>query len=174
MTLEPDEVGYLRGAQAARVDRKRVSATLVALLAITLLTLVIVLTFQAVTTNLRLRELRAHGTPVQATVTGCVGMASGTGITAAGFSCRGSFQLDGRSHNATIRGTDQLYPPGQSVAAVADRVDPTVLYLGTDPSRFDWSWRVFLAPAICLLCLLCLCAGLAWRRWRSANSSDAQ
>lgn len=175
MTLEPHgEVGYIRGGKVGQVDRKRVSTTLTALFAIALLGLVIVLAAQAVTTNLRMRELRAHGTPVETTVTGCVGMASGTGITESGFSCRGTFRLDGLSHSATIRGTDQLYPPGATVAAVVDRLHPTILYLGSDPSRFHWSWRGFLAPAICLVSLLSLLAVLFWRRRRSPNSRDAQ
>ena len=56
-----------------------------------------------------------RGVPVDVTVTNCFGILSGTGITVTSFQCNGSFNLDGRSYDATVAGSDVNHSSGDVV-----------------------------------------------------------
>jgi hypothetical protein len=150
------DVGYIRGAPASPVNDRRVARLLVAGCAVVLAALTIILTVDGARANSRMSHLQTRGVRVDAVVTGCVGMASGTGITQSGYTCRASFMFGERRYNDVVGGTNDLYAPGQILSGIADPQRPTVLYtaqaVSTDPSPL----RAYVAAAVCLLLLLLL------------------
>jgi len=90
-------IGYVRGAGVV-MDSRRTLRALVVVSVLVLATLTIVLTREAINANARISRLRQHGVPVDVTVTSCLGLASGSGITEAGYRCRGTFTLKGHHY----------------------------------------------------------------------------
>ena len=163
-------VDYFRGAGGVRVDGRRVASILVGLAALTLAVLVVILGVVGYQQNSRSDRLRQHGVPVAVTVTGCLGIASGTGITESAYRCRGSFMLDGRSYNEVIGGSSTLLSIGQRVQAKAVRDDPSIMATTESVMRSGSSWTAYATPLI-LLVLLIPTAGL-WRRLSWSGSSS--
>ena len=111
--MQTDEApaGYIRGGGGI-VDTRRLFRVLVGSAVVALAALVVVLTIEAVHKNSRIDSLRHRGVPVDVTVTNCLGILSGTGITVTSFQCSGSFELAGRSYNAVIGGSDVNHAAG--------------------------------------------------------------
>jgi hypothetical protein len=147
---------YVRGAGTVDVDPRRLLAAGIWLLAAVLAVLAVVTTVEGVRQVQRTDRLRTAGVPVRAVVTGCVGLASGTGITVVSYSCRASFDLDGRTHNAVLGGSTALHRPGDAVAAVVLPADEDVLSIRAAVARPEPRWHPFVAPAV----LTVLTAGL--------------
>jgi hypothetical protein len=124
-TAHPDEpVIYIRGAGGVLVDRRRLGSVAVGLCLLALSTLTVLLAVDAAAQDSREGRLKAFGLRVSVAVTSCVGLASGTGITASGFACRGSFVLDGERYDEAIRGSTALHRPGDLIDAVVIAGDP--------------------------------------------------
>ncbi|HEY1486753.1 MAG TPA: DUF3592 domain-containing protein, partial [Micromonosporaceae bacterium] len=134
---------YVRGAAGAGDPRRvlRVAAT-VAVLCLVVLT--IALAVDAVSGYRRAERLVHNGVPVDATVTQCLGIASGTGITVSGYRCTGSFTLAGRPYDATIHGTSDRFDTGDVLVARVDPHDPSNLSV----ARGTPSLVPFIAPTI--------------------------
>ena len=64
--------------------------------------LAVAFTVAGVHHNSQIDRLRTQGVVVSVTVTGCQGQLGGSGSNVAGYSCRGTFTLDGRSHTVTV------------------------------------------------------------------------
>ncbi len=106
---------------------------------------------------------------MNATVTGCVGLASGTGVTQSGFRCTATFVLDGHRYTDLLGGSNGLRAAGDTVPAVADPAEPGHLSTATSVKATGSSWTAFIAPAIALA-LLVLVVGLAlWRSRRQLS-----
>jgi hypothetical protein len=165
-----DGGGYIRGGggivDPRRLFRVAVGSAIVALAALAVL--VAVLTIKAVHDNSRIDSLRHRGVPVEVTVTNCLGILSGTGITVTSFQCNGSFNLDGRSYKAVITGSNVNHSPGDKVLAVADPRHPTSIATATSLENAHSSWRAYIAPGVTLLVLLALIAIVFWRIHRKA------
>lgn len=144
---------YTRGATGIIVSPRRVAWVGTAAGVSVLAFLVVLLIVSAVGELSRASSLRHVGVPVLATVTGCVGRASGTGITTVGYTCRAAFTLAGHRHEAVIGGSSALLAPGEIVRAVADPNDPSVLAAARSVAGSTSSWTVFIAPAALLLML---------------------
>jgi hypothetical protein len=172
--LLPDDGGggYIRGGggivDTRRLFRVVVGSAMVALVA--LAAVVVALTIKAVHDNSRIDALRHHGVPVDVTVTNCLGILSGTGVTVTSFQCSGSFNLNGRSYNAVIAGSNLNHSPGDVVKAVADPRHPTSIATPTSLQNAHSSWRAFIAPAVTLVVLITLIAVILWWRRRKANA----
>jgi len=149
-----EEGSYIRGAGGVEVEGRRVALFLVALLILILAALVIPLTVLAAEQNSRISRLQSHGVAVNVTVTGCLGMASGTGITESGYQCRGTFTLDGHPHNDVISGSNVLLPVGQPLRADTVRGDPSILYAAGAAATMRSSWKAYTLPAILLVVLI--------------------
>jgi hypothetical protein len=142
---------YIRGAGGVAVDRRRIVMVIGAAVVVALLALAFVLAVEAAQRYQRIDRLRAEGVPVVVTVTDCLGLASGTGITEVGFSCHGTFRLGARHYHAGIDGTAQLYPVGASLDAVTVPGDPQILYTAAAASALHTPWTEFVAPAALFL-----------------------
>jgi hypothetical protein len=132
------------------------AAVVVALFALSL-----VLAVEAAQRYQRIDRLRAEGVPVVVTVTDCLGLASGTGITEVGFSCRGSFHLGTHTYHAGIDGSADLYPVGASLDGVTVPGDPQILYTAAAARTLHTTWAWFVAPAaLFLVAIAVLVVGL--------------
>jgi hypothetical protein len=170
-TATPDDaVGYIRGG-GVQLDARRVVRVAVTLCLIGLAVLVVVLSLAAVHENARSSTLLRRGVPVEVTVTGCIGLASGTGITVYAYTCRGTFVLDGRSYNDVIGGLSDAHTAGDKVRGVTDPRSPNTLSSAAAVARTQTPWRAFIAPAIVLLLLVVSAALIAWRYRRTQRSA---
>jgi len=152
---------YVRGAAGVSVGSRRIVWVVAGLCIGVLALLVVVLTVSAIDQQSRANRLRQVGVPVEVTVTGCMGRASGTGITTTGYTCRGRFVLSGARHEAVIGGSSALRAPGDTLRVVADPLDPTAVATVQSVARPGSSWTAFIAPASLLVALLAAGA-IAW------------
>jgi hypothetical protein len=159
---------YIRGAGGVEVRGGTVARVIVGICLTALAILVILVSLETVRQHSRYSRLQRSGVAVDVTVTGCLGLASGTGITVAGYTCKGTFLLDGHRYTDVIGGTSQLYQPGQRIRAVADPARPAVLATPESVARTHWSWTAFVTP-VGLLVLLALLVALAGWRFRRAG-----
>lgn len=148
---DPDS--YIRGASGS-LNRRAVVQVLVGFCLLILVVLTVVLTVEAADENAAQRQLHDNGTPVEVTVTSCEALASGTGITEAGYRCQGTFSLDGHPHAAVIGGTDLLYRDGQTLAGVVDPNDPGRLTTQSAAARTHRQWTAFVPAAITFVVLV--------------------
>jgi hypothetical protein len=142
---------YIRGAQAD--ERRR--ARLVALITYSavLAGLVVILVVQVMHERSLVSRLHTRGQQATVTVTACRALASGTGITAAGFRCDGTYLVGGQLRTATIRGSTTLFTIGQTVAVVVDPQQPDEIITVDAAMAPPPIWRSLAIPAIPLLLL---------------------
>jgi hypothetical protein len=171
MTSQPDQGdgggGYIRGGGGI-IDTRRAVRVLVGSCLVVLATLVVVLLIEAVNKNSRLDRLHSRGVPVNVTVTGCLGLASGTGITVTSYDCSGTFVLGGRSYTDVIVGTNVAHPIGETLKGVTDPKNPATLSTADSLAVSHSSWRAYTAPGVTLLVLVALIAIVVWRSRRNA------
>jgi hypothetical protein len=154
-----EDDGYIRGARAAQPSVGRIVDILLVGAAVALCALAATLAVSGVAQNTRIERLRGDGVPVTVAVVGCQGLASGTGITASGFRCRGSFTYAGRTYTDMLGGTTALYQPGQLIGGITVRDRPYILATATSVGRSRASWHVFVVPAV-LFCAAVGCGGV--------------
>jgi hypothetical protein len=174
MQVENPEVGQristLRGA-GVDVDIRRAGRVAVIVCLVALAVSVVVLFTAGVQKNAQINRLRQHGVPVEVTVSGCLGLLGGSGSNAAGYSCRGSFTLDGRRYSDAIPG-NTFYRPQQSVRAITDPDNPALLSTAAIVAGERASWTVFALPGT-LLVVLALLVAVVLRRRRSRSPKPA-
>jgi hypothetical protein len=142
---------YIRGGSVATIDRSRLLRWIAGVCGSCLLILAIAFGWQAARNSSQIRALKDHGVPVQATVTNCFGIASGTGITATGYLCTARFTLDGRKHSDTLTGTALLYHPGTTVQAVTDPNHLGVLRMAASVKASHSALPQFVTSALILV-----------------------
>jgi hypothetical protein len=160
---------YIRGSGAS-LNRRTVLRIAAGCYAVIMLTLVVVLTTQVLAENSRIERLKQHGVAVPVTVTSCLALASGTGITAAGYQCKGTFSLAGHTYTEAIGGSKTSYSVGQTVAAVVDPSDHANLYPAAALAGRHPSDSGLVLPGGLLL-LLALTSVAAWWRARAARAA---
>lgn len=156
-----ERIGSLRGANV-QFNRRRVGQVVVGLVAATLLVLVVVLTVAAVHSNKQIDTLHDRGVPVTVTVTGCLGLLGGSGSNAAGYSCHGSYTLDGHRYTEPLPGTS-LHRPGSTIPAVAVPGDPALLSPDSVIYNQHSSAGVYVVPAVLAGVLVVLLGLIGWR-----------
>jgi hypothetical protein len=138
----------------------------------TLAILAIVFTVVGVHTNQQDDRLHNDGVPVSFTVTGCLGLLGGSGSNAAGYSCQGTYILDGVRYHEQLPG-NSFHRPGSTVAAVAVPGDPALVSPASIVATDHSSAGVFVLPAVLLVALLVLVAILLVLRRRRQDIQDA-
>jgi hypothetical protein len=147
---DTDAVSVLRGP-AVSFNSKRVGQVLLSLVMATLLVLGIVLLVSGAHRNAQINQLRQHGVNVQISVTGCVGVASGSGSTPATFSCYGSFTLAGHRNNEIIGGQTARLDVGAIVQGKAVPDDPQLVATVQSVATEHASSSVFILPIVLLV-----------------------
>jgi uncharacterized membrane protein len=166
-------VSTLRGASVS-VDGRRVGQVVVGLVLATLAVLGIVFIVVGVNKNNQINELKDHGVPVTYVVSKCLGLLGGSGSNAAGYSCQGSYTIDGRRFFEDLPGSSH-YAPGARVNAISVLADPSLLSTPAIVNSERASASVFILPAVLLsACALLVLALLLRRRQRrpTASASD--
>ena len=159
MQSEPG-AAFLRGAAPPALPDGRIVARAAFLAGVlALAVLVALLTAEAIAHRHRVTQLRSAGVAVEATVTGCVGNATGTGITVSFFTCTATFSTDGAdgtTHTAVVHGSSRLLAPGTALAAVVDPRDPSTL---STPGAVSGDWTAFVPAAATFAVLVGLLLG---------------
>jgi hypothetical protein len=166
-----DRVGRLRGA-GVQVDGRRVARVAIGIVLATLAVGAIIFTIVGVHTNQQDDRLHHDGVPVTFTVTGCLGLLGGSGSNAAGYSCHGTYTLDGHSYQEPLPGND-FHRPGSTVPAIAVPGDPALVSPASIVATEHSSAGVYVLPAILAVVLLLLVALLlVLRRRRHAAGPE--
>ena len=168
-----DRIGQLRGAGVS-VDARRVGQVVIGLVLVTLAVLAIVFTIVGIHTNQQDDRLHHDGVPVTFTVTGCLGLLGGSGSNAAGYSCRGTYTLEGKRYSGLQLPGDSFHRPGSTVAAVAVPGDPALVSPASIVATEHSSAGAFVLPAVLAAILLLLVALLVLLRRRRRVSGAAQ
>ncbi len=106
----PGDPGYIRGWWRGRRQHGSALRLLAALCVLVLIALTGATTVSAANQNSRAAKLRSEGTPVDVTVTGCVGISSGIAQAVQYYQCRGAYTVEGQRYNEVIGGV-RLRPP---------------------------------------------------------------
>jgi hypothetical protein len=159
-------VATLRGA-TVDVDVRRTGRVVVAVVLIALAVTGIILLIAGIRSNSQADALRQRGVPVTVTVTHCLELMGGTGAQGAGYSCTGTYDVDGRQYRQEIPGLS-FHAVGSSVDGVADPGDPKLLSTPDQLAHQHASWRVFILPGILLLVAVVATGFLVVRRSKAA------
>jgi hypothetical protein len=155
------------------VDRRRIGQVGLGIVLATLAILAIIFTIVGVHTNQQDDRLHNDGVPVSFTVTGCLGLLGGSGSNAAGYSCHGTYTLDGHRYFVPLPG-DSFHRPGSTVPAIAVPGDPALVSPASIVATEHSSAGVFVLPAVLAVVLLALVALLlVLRRRRGAKPVEA-
>jgi hypothetical protein len=155
-------VSTLRGA-GAQVDGRTVAKVGLGLVVATLTVLVIAFVVIGVDKNRQINELRGQAVPVTFTVTSCQGLLGGSGSNGAGYACRGTYHLEGRTYNEPLPGT-AYFAPGATVHAVAVPSDPGLVSPVTIVASEHASMRVYVLPVILFAALVLIVGAVVLRR----------
>ncbi len=169
-TPRDERVGQLRGAGVA-VDARRVGQVAIGIVLVTLAVLAIVFTVVGIHTNQQDDRLHHDGVPVTFTVTGCLGLLGGSGSNAAGYSCRGTYTLDGNHYSGVQLPGDSFHRPGSTVAAIAVPGDPALVSPASIVATEHSSAGAFVLPGVLAAVLLLLVALLLLRRRRRRQAT---
>jgi hypothetical protein len=170
-----ERVGQLRGA-GVQVDGRRVGKVVLGIVLATLAVLVLVFTITGVHTNQQNDRLHNDGVPVTFTVSGCLGLLGGSGSNAAGYSCHGTYVLQGRRYREPLPG-NSFHRPGSTVAAVAVPGDPALVSPASIVATEHSSASVFVLPVVLaaiLLLLVVILLVLRRRREGTAAPEDSR
>ena len=86
------------------MDGRRAAQVVVGLILATLAVLGVLFIVVGINKNNQINELKGHGVPVTYVVSKCLGLLGGSGSNAAGYSCQGSYEIDGRRVSRTCPG----------------------------------------------------------------------
>jgi hypothetical protein len=159
-------VTTLRGA-TVDVDVRRAGQVVLAVVLIALTVIGVILLIAGIRNNHQADALRQRGVPVAVTVTHCLELMGGTGAQGAGYSCTGTYAVDGRQYRQEIPGLS-FHSVGSSVAGVADPADPKLLSTPAQLAHQHSSWRVFILPGVLLLVVVVVIGFLILRRSKAA------
>lgn len=160
-----DRVAPLRGA-GVEINGRQVARVVLGIVLATLAVLAVAFTVIGIHNNRQIDQLRNQGVPVAVRVTSCQGLLGGSGSNAAGYTCRGTYELGGHRYNEVLPGT-ALHAPGTVVRAVAVPSDPTLVSPVSVVDAEHASASVFILPAVLLVALVALLVVLALRRRRT-------
>jgi hypothetical protein len=152
----------LRGARVD-VDVRRAARVIVVILLVALAGIVASLFVADANTNSEITSLQRHGVPVVLTVTGCKALLGGSGSNAAGYRCRGIFELKGHQYQETVP-DDSLYALGSKVNVIAAGNDPGLIATPHQVRTERASWNLFIVPVVLLVVLIASLTAIVLRR----------
>jgi hypothetical protein len=162
--------GYVRGAAGFSVDARTVKRLAAGFCIVALAVLAVVLVVQGVHTNAQNDRLKNHGLAVSLVVTHCVGRAGGTGITTEGYTCTGTFSLNGRSYTDMIGGSSALHRRGDILDGVTDPHNPKIVATAQSVAATKPSWHEYISAAITFVVLLVVTAFALWQFRRKGRA----
>ena len=165
--LPAGATGTLRGA-AVDVDARRAGRIAAALAIAALAVTGAFMAIGAYQANAQITNLRQHGVPVEATVTGCVSLVGGSGSNVAGFECTARYTVAGTAYTATLPGIAP-HQAGDRVAGIAASDDPALFTTPATLAASRASSRAYLLPAALVLAAGAAGVLLATRRRRRAG-----
>ncbi len=160
IALEP--VTILRGARV-QVDALRAGRVIVGVCLGGLALAAGLLFWSGAHKNAQIDALRQHGVAVQDRVGGCLGQLGGSGSNAAGYTCTGTFSLDGQRYTETIPGST-LLAPGATIRIVAVPGDPPLIATAPQVASERPSGSVFVLPTVFLGVLVLVLGATVLRR----------
>jgi hypothetical protein len=162
----------LRGA-GVDVDVRRVGQVVIGICLVGVAVLAVIQLVAGFQKNAQINSLRNNGVPVQIRVSGCLGLLGGSGSNAAGYDCRGTFTLDGRTYTENLPG-NSLLTPGTTLPGVSVPGDPALVSTPSIVADQHPSWTVFTVPVILLVFLPAILVVLFVRRRgvRAARRTD--
>jgi hypothetical protein len=152
----------LRGAPVD-VDVRRAARVIVATLLAALAALVVTLFIADAHTNAEITSLQHHGVSVDVTVTGCNALLGGSGSNAAGYRCRGSYEVGGHHYVETLP-NDSPYAIGAKVKVIAAQNDPGLIATVQQVRSERASWSAFVVPTVLLIVLIAALLAIILRR----------
>lgn len=167
-----EPVSTLRGASAA-VDPRRAARVVVGLVLLALAVVGIVFIVVGTNKNDQINELKGQGVQVTYVVSKCLGQLGGSGSNAVGYSCRGSYEIDGHRYVETLPGSSN-YGPGTRVAAISVPSDPTLVSTPAIVASEQSSWTVFIVPSVLLGAFAALLLVVVLRRRRPRSSAASR
>jgi hypothetical protein len=167
-----NRVGQLRGAGVS-VDGRRVGQVAIGIVLVTLAVLAIVFTIVGIHTNQQDDRLHHDGVPVTFTVSGCLGLLGGSGSNAAGYSCRGTYTLDGKRYSGVQLPGASFHRPGSTVAAIAVPGDPALVSPASIVATEHSSAGAFVLPVVLAAILVVLVVLLLLLRRRRRPEGPA-
>jgi hypothetical protein len=151
------------------VDARRAARGLMGAGVVLLAAVTITLFAAGVHKNAQITSLRQNGVLIEVTVTKCLGALGGSGSNAAGYSCRGTFILNGKRYTHTIPG-DTLLAPGTAVGLVTVKSDPGLIATTNQVESDHTSWRVFTLPIVLLVVLAAFIVAILVRSRRKSQT----
>jgi hypothetical protein len=161
----------LRGA-GVDADIRRVGQVVVGICLVGVAVLAAIMLVAGFQKNAQINSLRNNGVPVQIRVAGCMGLLGGSGSNAAGYDCRGTFTLDGRTYTENLPG-NSLLVPGTTLRGVSVPGDPALVSTPSAVAAQHPSWTVFAIPVILLVLLAAILGVLFVRRRRVRRAPRA-
>jgi hypothetical protein len=164
-------VSRLRGASAS-VDPHRAARVAVGVILAGLLVLTVVFTLVGQHKNQQIDELRGRGVPVTYTVTACQELLGGSGSNGAGFTCTGTYTLDGHRYSEPLPGTT-AHAPGATVTAIAVPGDPRLMSTAAIVRSEHSSASVYVLPAVFFGLFVLVIGAVALQRRRRRQRCQA-
>jgi hypothetical protein len=160
----------LRGPDARHISDRFWLVTGTLLLGV--FAIIIVVSFiSAFNDNARIDRLKNHGIPVTVTVTSCVGNIGGSGSNAAGYTCRGSYRVDGVRYVEVIGKKSTPSNAGTKVHGIADPSRRSTVEVASAVRASSSSASVYFVPSVLALFLV-IATIASRRRKRSSKSGD--
>ncbi len=106
--------------------------------------------------NARITRMKTHGIPVSITVSDCIGNLGGSGSSAAGYTCRGTYAIDTQPYEEVIGGLSSFSSPGTTVKGVADPSRPSTVVLSETLARSRTSANAFVVLGLLAIVFLAL------------------
>jgi hypothetical protein len=152
------------------VDIRKAGQVVGAVCLVALTVLGVILLVAAINNNNQIDNLKDNGVPVAVKVTGCLGLIGGTGQSAAGFSCTGTYTLDGAQYHQNIPGL-AFHTPGTTIRGVVVPSDPKLLSTPEQLARQQASWTAFIIPGLLLIVVVAVLVIMFLRRSRRSTPS---
>ena len=160
----------LRGPEVS-FNKQRVVAAVVILSLVSLALLAVVLTVGVIRNDAQQTRLRHGGIPVTVTVVGCLGQLGGSGTNAAGYTCTGSYSVDGARYEVPIGGVTTFYPEGHTLDGVVDPNEHSTVYTASSVSTMHASWTEWIAPVLLFVAFLVVVALVLVRSRRARRAT---